>query len=171
MVLNNLKSACFYEYSVRSGYFWSKNHIFKENSQDCFEKSSMAVYGNHEEKTVKSLKRLMRKDNILGVFDISEFEELRNSGNKGNQVLEMIHYIAGSYPYMTLPNNFEQYNELFSLPGNSKLFYSINVGRAHYVLVNLSPFFDKSKKIEQNTINELVLNDLKQANYNRKTVP
>eukprot|EP00358_Blepharisma_japonicum_P003003 CAMPEP_0202952968 /NCGR_PEP_ID=MMETSP1395-20130829/42405_1 /ASSEMBLY_ACC=CAM_ASM_000871 /TAXON_ID=5961 /ORGANISM="Blepharisma japonicum, Strain Stock R1072" /LENGTH=150 /DNA_ID=CAMNT_0049664965 /DNA_START=23 /DNA_END=475 /DNA_ORIENTATION=+ len=97
----------------------------------------------------------------------------------GNQVQD----ITASIPYMTLPGNHEDadnmthYKIRFKMPYNeynqgTGLFYSFNIGPVHFVMLNTEVYYREAKNDIQAEIQlEWLKQDLETANLYRKKRP
>ncbi|OMJ65092.1 hypothetical protein SteCoe_39357 [Stentor coeruleus] len=105
-----------------------------------------------------------------------------NEGRVGDDWLNMIQPIAARIPYMGLPGNHEIFNNMshyinrFRLPATkdnqgTNLFYSFNLGPAHFVLINSEAYFYESLYPSIETHDNWLIKDLKQANLNRENIP
>lgn len=75
-----------------------------------------------------------------------------DNGSKGDTFLNEIQPLTSRYPYMVAPGNhesfrnFTHYKNRFAMPRNGAnegtgYFYSFDMGRAHFVVINTESFF------------------------------
>jgi acid phosphatase type 7 len=119
-------------------------------------------------------------DGLVHVGDIAyNLKDL--NGLNGDVFLNMVQPVASSMAYMVLPgnhehhHNFSQYIHRFSMPRNNEnqgtgLFYSFNLGPAHFVCINTDAYFYMNESSQSVQMNWLV-DDLKTANQNREKQP
>ncbi|CAG9322167.1 unnamed protein product [Blepharisma stoltei] len=103
-----------------------------------------------------------------------------NDGIVGDDFLNMIQSTAAIIPYMTLPGNHENahkmlhYRTRFNMPKNNYapegLFYSLNIGPAHFVFLNSEIYFGYQHDLE-NSQKLWLINDLTDANTHRNERP
>ncbi|VDM58162.1 unnamed protein product [Angiostrongylus costaricensis] len=102
-----------------------------------------------------------------------------DDGNVGDEFLRQIEPIAAYVPYMTAvgnhesASNFSHYINRFTMPNSEhNLFYSFDLGSAHFVFFSTEFYFytEYGWKQIQNQWNWLI-DDLMKANKNRATVP
>lgn len=182
---------CNYEYYVGSFLGWSAVYKFngRTHGPNDFQPTNLIIVadwgGGAQAVYTKNL--MLREvkfemvDAILHAGDIAyELGDL--DGMVGDAWFNMIQPIAARVPYMTLPGNHEternysQYINKYKMPktegnGNSGLFYSFNLGWAHYVMFNTEFFFGSDATSEAKTEINWLKNDLEEANKNRNEVP
>lgn len=96
-------------------------------------------------------------------------------GRRGDEFLRAIEPIASKLPYMVSQGNHESgpilphYYNRFQMPGNtSNLWYSFNVGLAHYIAFNTEPIFDSLTDLQAQQM-QFLENDLQ--NYDKQKYP
>lgn len=90
---------------------------------------------------------------------------------KGDIFLNSIQTFASSIPFMTTPgmrdsdNNFTYYEKMFQMTNNQKNgnFYSFNMGKAHFIQINMALFFITNTR-NQTLLTGWLKNDLEIAN-------
>lgn len=179
-----LESGCTYEYYVGSWLGYSETYSFNGRSpgQNDLEKTNILVVsdwgGGELAQYTKSLLlqqvKVTTVDAILHGGDIAyDLDDM--NGLIGDRWLNMIQPIAAKIPYMTLPGNhdtgrnYSHYSHKFKMPENeanqaSSLFYSFNIGRAHYIMLNTEVYFEDSAVNEVLTQNNWLKKDLAEAN-------
>ncbi|OMJ86406.1 hypothetical protein SteCoe_12060 [Stentor coeruleus] len=196
--ISELNEDCVYEYLVGLYSFWSELFIIKGKTPNYIHKT---VYNKTEEPVKFTIigdwgtgaqgqytERLLEKDldlrpvdGIIHLGDIA-YDLDSNNGEVGDEFLRMIQPIAARFPYMTLPGNHEyfknmtHYTNRFKMPRNNDnqgtgLFYSFNLGYAHFILINTEVYFRPKQLFGINTQDNWLVKDLKKANENREQVP
>eukprot|EP00359_Climacostomum_virens_P007149 CAMPEP_0204905838 /NCGR_PEP_ID=MMETSP1397-20131031/5644_1 /ASSEMBLY_ACC=CAM_ASM_000891 /TAXON_ID=49980 /ORGANISM="Climacostomum Climacostomum virens, Strain Stock W-24" /LENGTH=455 /DNA_ID=CAMNT_0052074773 /DNA_START=79 /DNA_END=1443 /DNA_ORIENTATION=- len=195
-VMTNITAGCFYEYKVGNHIFWSDLYTFsgrtpdyQEPYDDYTKPTSIVLFGDlGTGKNAQATKHLLYDEVNLGTFDhiihIGDFAyDLHDYwGEIGDKYLRMIEPVVAHYPYMTIPGNHENHNNVthykarFQMPNNGAnqgtgYFYSYNVGPAHIVLFNTEIILSNSHVNE--TLNELnwLKEDLAKANEERDLRP
>lgn len=186
-----VNASCVYEYYAGSWLGWSPIFQFSGRTPDNsdFRPTDMIVVadwgGGSEGQYTRDLllkqMKLRRFDAILHAGDMAyDLDEL--DGLVGDSWLNMVEPISARLPYMTLPGNHENfqnsshYKNRFIMPYNdanqgSGYFYSFNMGRAHYVMINTEIYLDNQFYAECMTQTNWLEQDLKQANKERKERP
>lgn len=173
-----------YIYHVGSQYGWSALYYFTTFKDGSNWSPRFAVYGDMGNKNAQSLGRLQQAtqkgefDMILHVGDMA-YNMADNNGIVGDQFMRQIEPIAAYIPYMTVPGNhenaynFSHYVNRFTMPGNNaNLFYSFDLGPAHFIGISNEFYFFTEFGWEQIPNQFAWLEkDLKKANANRKKVP
>uniref|UniRef100_A0A158P879 Metallophos domain-containing protein n=1 Tax=Angiostrongylus cantonensis TaxID=6313 RepID=A0A158P879_ANGCA len=151
--------------------------------------------GNQNGRSLAKLQRMAQDgdiDLVLHVGDIA-YNLDTDDGNVGDEFLRQIEPIAAYVPYMTAvgnhesASNFSHYINRFTMPDSEhNLFYSFDLGSAHFVFFSTEFYFytEYGWKQIQNQWNWLIddlmpflIKDakmssyLKKANKNRATVP
>ncbi|KAJ2944066.1 hypothetical protein O0L34_g8405 [Tuta absoluta] len=109
------------------------------------------------------------------------------NGTRGDKFMRMIEPVAANVPYMTTPGNhedrynFSHYKNRFTMPrqGNENMFYSFNIGLAHFIMVNTevyhieAPEEQSTKKSQFLTHYNWLVQDLEKATKkeNREKYP
>ena len=120
-------------------------------------------------------------DAVFHVGDIA-YDLGTDGGRVGDRFMDRIQMLAARVPYMTIPGDHEMfqiskdhYLHRFSNPGNTwpmrmdKLWYSLDIGKAHFISLSTEVFFMDTKNIY--TEIDWLVHDLEKANANRKKIP
>ena len=195
-ILKDLESRCFYEYKVGAGLYWSdtfqisgRTPDYSHTPPEISEKPATLVVlgdmgiGNWSDASRALLQDLSQTHQYDGLFHLGDIAyDLQDSkGKVGDRFLRDIQPIAGYSPYMVAPGNHEKkqnfthYKTRFRMPRhsasqNSNFFYSLDLGRAHIVVISTELYSsgDNNQVLsQQNWLRE----DLKQANGRRIQVP
>lgn len=186
-----MKPYCIYEYQVSnigeaSNIYKFSGRTPKDGINDAY---SLTVFGDlgigHVgNETIQLLLQQSTDKNTLGIMHVGDiaYDLYGDNGKTGDDYLRMIQPLAANIPYMTLPGNhemfqnFDHYKNRFYMPKsnmnkNSSLFYSIDLGPAHFIMLNTNAFvypdFEKEAKIQM----EWLIGDLELANQNRNQIP
>lgn len=182
---------CIYQYYAGSWLGWSPIYQFSgrtpdDNDLDPTDFIIVADWGGGSQgKSTKELllkqMRLMKFDAVLHAgdfaYDLDEFD-----GLVGDSWLNMIQPVSSKLPYMTLPGNHENfqnsshYKNRFIMPYNEAnqgtgFFYSFNMGRTHYVMIDTEIYLDDDSYAECMTQTNWLRKDLKRANEEREKRP
>ncbi|KAE9417406.1 hypothetical protein Angca_009148, partial [Angiostrongylus cantonensis] len=186
-VLTGLTPGTTYQYRVGSEYGWSAVYRFTALKPRSDGGYVIAVFGDLGNQNGRSLAKLQRMaqdgdiDLVLHVGDIA-YNLDTDDGNVGDEFLRQIEPIAAYVPYMTAvgnhevsknASNFSHYINRFTMPDSEhNLFYSFDLGSAHFVFFSTEFYFytEYGWKQIQNQWNWLI-DDLMKANKNRATVP
>ena len=170
---------------------WSDTYAFsgKTHHPEDFDETniiSLADWGggvpaSYTKKLMLEQMKLTKIDVILHggdfAYDLDDLE-----GMVGDAWFNMIQPVAANIPYMGIPGNHElakngtQFKNRFKLPVNEAnqgtgYFFSIKLGRAHYVLIDTEHYLDKDFADMATTQFNWLKNDLKEANENRSLRP
>ncbi|XP_076470599.1 acid phosphatase type 7-like [Babylonia areolata] len=185
--LTNLHKDTTYYYRPLSNNIGSGPFYFKTPFTDVNWSPRFLVYGDlgvHTH-TIPNLVDEALTGEYTAVIHAGDFAyNLKDSGGVvGDQFMELIEPIAAFLPYMTCPGNheidsdsFTHYNHRFSMPGSpwpmtdEKMWYSFNVGPAHFISYSSEVFFTRGGKFVQEQYDWLV-NDLREANKYRSQRP
>ena len=111
------------------------------------------ILGSYTKELLEKEIKLHKFDGIIHVGDIA-YDLDAKEGAIGDAWLNLVQPIAAVLPYMTLPGNhesgknFTHYKNRFKMPVNSanqgtSMFYSFNLGPAHFILFSTEQcFFD-----------------------------
>jgi hypothetical protein len=195
-IMTGLRSDCYYEYSVGNDLAWSDKHVVSgltpdyELPYDGLDRPfNLVVIGDlgadiNAQPTIDLLNEhaLMRNfDAIVHLGDFA-YELEDNWGEVGDIFFRNIEPLISNYPYMTLPGNHEEYmnythyRERFVMPHNGDnegtgYFYSLNVGRAHFVMLNTEVYLSADMKDSLQTQLNWLVKDLEKANQEREVRP
>jgi hypothetical protein len=159
--MSGLEKDCQYEYYVGSLFGSSDYFYFNGLTPDynkpyktLNETHSVLIYGDwgtgpNGMGTKEYLANITRGHNFDAVLHIGDFayDLHSDNGTVGDAWFREAEEIAGFYPYMTNPGNHEDhmnftaYKARFNMPVTEEnqgtdLFFSFNLGRAHYVMFN-----------------------------------
>ncbi|CAG0881669.1 unnamed protein product [Cyprideis torosa] len=151
--LKNLLPGGSYLYHVGSKEGWSSLFVMKVPLNGTNWSPRFAIYGDLGAENAQSLPRLQEEvqagmyDAIIHVGDFA-YDMDWDNGRVGDKFMRLIEPIAAYIPYMTAVGNheyaynFSHYKERFSMPSDSKnLFYSFNMGPAHFICVSTEVYF------------------------------
>jgi len=173
-----------YFYRVGSSYGWSNIFTFvglKERPEGGYK---YAVYGDMGNINARSLGKIQREaqdgdfDVILHVGDLA-YNLDTNDGAFGDEFMRQLEPAAAYVPYMTVVGNheasynFSHYVNRYTMPDSDhNLFYSFDLGTAHFIAFSTEFYFSTNYGWEQigNQWNWLI-KDLEKANANRAKVP
>jgi len=173
-----------YFYHVGSPLGWSSLYFFKTMPKGESWSPRLAMFGDMGARHSLSLPRL-QEDTQEGMYDAiihaGDFAYDLNSwhGDIGDMFMRQIQAIAAYVPYMTCPgnhdyqHNFSHYKTRFTMPGgNDNMFYSFNMGPAHFVSISTEFYFFIVYGTEQ-IVNQFkwLEADLAQANEDRHIRP
>ncbi|OMJ87157.1 hypothetical protein SteCoe_11156 [Stentor coeruleus] len=186
-----ISSDCIYEYYAGSYYGWSETYQFRGLSPGSknFDPIDMLLVADWGGGTVGQMsKNLILKqitldqiDGILHAGDLAyDLQDLE--GMVGDSYLNMIQPISARIPYMAIPGNHEHpdnythFKKRFNMPINEAnqgtgYFFSFDLGRAHFIMLNTEVIVDDDKAPEIYTEINWLKNDLKKANENRDERP
>jgi hypothetical protein len=144
-----------------------------------------AVFGDMGNYNARSLGRIQREsqngdfDAILHVGDMA-YNLDSSSGTVGDEFIRQIEPVAAYVPYMVSPGNhevggnFTHFVNRFTMPNtDTNLWYSYDIGDVHFISFSTEVYFfweDYGTEMLRNQWSWLI-NDLQQANKNRKNVP
>lgn len=196
-VIPYLKHACYYEYKISNSVFTTQAYIFSGRtpySSSSFDYDDLNYQptlliigdmgvGNWSEPT----RTLINKEAELGTFDAIvhlgdiAYDLDSKGGSVGNAYGKQIQDFTAIYPYMTLPGNHERagnfthYSNRYLMPENwasqnTSLYYSFNLGRAHFIFYNTELFFYGEVQ-QQDLMIQWLIEDLTEANQNREDIP
>ncbi|OMJ83790.1 hypothetical protein SteCoe_15198 [Stentor coeruleus] len=195
--IKKLKEKCIYEYVVGSSCFWSEVYSFNGRTP-FYNKSTTELEGNPADLIIIGdwgngvlgsytnylLQNEMQSRHIDGIIHMGDlaYDLPTNDGRVGDDWFNMIQPIAARIPYMCIPGNHEAFNNMSHFtnrlrmpvtPENqgTNLFYSFNLGPAHFTLINTEAYFDESLYPGIETHDNWLIKDLEQANLNREKVP
>ena len=185
------RKECVYQYYTGSWMGWSpvKHFSGRTHSDLDFGPTDIIILadwgggsqGQYTKKTLQNQVKLNKFDAILHLgdlaYDLDSFD-----GLVGDSWLRMIEPLTSTLPYMTLPGNHENWNNCshyknrFIMPYNEAnqgtgYFYSFNLGRAHYVMINTELYLDGDLHNEARTQTNWLREDLEAANIHRKERP
>ena len=185
------RKECVYEYYTGSWMGWGPVRHFsgRTHSDLDFAQTDIIVLadwgggsqGQYTKKTLQNQVKLNKFDAILHLgdlaYDLDSFD-----GLVGDSWLRMIEPLTSTLPYMTLPGNHENWNNCshyknrFIMPKNNAnqgtgYFYSFNLGRAHYIMLNTELYLDGDLHNEAQTQTNWLRKDLKEAQDKRKERP
>jgi acid phosphatase type 7 len=190
-LITNLSPSCTYQYKVANNETWSNVSTFSgrtPGSANDGASAKMLVIADWGTGTTGSLVlQYMASDILSNLYDglihagDIAYDLQDANGLNGDLFLNMIQPVASSMAYMVLPGNHErssnysQYRNRFYMPTNTAnqgtgLFYSFNIGPAHFVTLNTDAYFYMDAKSQQTQLNWLI-SDLQTANLNRNVRP
>ncbi|KAK8730487.1 hypothetical protein OTU49_008037 [Cherax quadricarinatus] len=155
VTLKTLQPNTTYFYHCGSPLGWSEIFFFKTWKNGTDWPVSVAMYGDMGAVNAQSLSRL-QEETQKGMYDaiihVGDFAYDMDSDNArvGDEFMRQIQPIAAYVPYMTCPGNHEQkynfsnYRARFSMPNyedTESLFYSWNMGKAHFIAVNTEAYY------------------------------
>jgi len=182
--ITDIKPGERYFYRVGSSYGWSNIFTFvglKERPEGGYK---YAVYGDLGNINARSLGKIQREaqdgdfDVILHVGDLA-YNLDTNDGAFGDEFMRQLEPAAAYVPYMTVVGNheanynFSHYVNRYTMPNTDhNLFYSFDLGAAHFIAFSTEFYFSTNYGWEQigNQWNWLI-KDLEKANANRAKVP
>uniref|UniRef100_A0AC35EW47 Purple acid phosphatase n=1 Tax=Panagrolaimus sp. PS1159 TaxID=55785 RepID=A0AC35EW47_9BILA len=137
--------------------------------------------GNINARSLGKIQRLAQDgdfDMILHVGDFAYNLDMKD-GTFGDVFMRQIEPAAAYVPYMTVVGNHEEkYNfthfvNRYTMPDSDhNLFYSFDIGKAHFIAFSTEFYFFLNYGTEQiRTQYEWIKKDLEKANKNRKNVP
>ncbi|PIC14601.1 hypothetical protein B9Z55_026855 [Caenorhabditis nigoni] len=175
-----------YYYHVGSEHGWSPIYFFtalkeRENDGGGY---IYAVYGDLGVENGRSLGTIQKMaqrgelDLVLHVGDFA-YNMDESNGETGDEFLRQIEPISAYIPYMAAVGNHEYFNNFthfvnrFTMPNSDhNLFYSYDLGPAHFVVFSTEFYFNLQWGYHQMKNQfEWLKEDLKKANENRKSVP
>lgn len=196
-VIKNLQKGCDYEYRISNAGIWSDTYRFRSKTPfyeypfttaDLNAETNIVIIGDMGTgptslPTRNLLREYAKKGLYDGLFHLGDIGYNLNDedGYIGSLYSNEIQDIAANAPYMTIPgnhekaNNFTDYSNRFIMPTNwasqdSSFYYSLNIGRAHFIALNTEVFFyDKKPQIK--LMLKWLEEDLQLANLHRKEVP
>mgnify|MGYP001052242537 FL=1 len=191
VVLQGLNPDCKYQYQVGNGWAWSDTYIFKGRTNGFIDENPMevVVFGDWgidatAEPSLDLLLELTQEHDLTAIMHTGDISYNLNylNGRYGDKFLEMVEPIATKHPYMTLPGNhdkagnYSHYKHRFRMPWNeynegTGYFYSLDLGRIHFVMLNTEVYLDKDKIDSANVQTEWLKKDLQSANENRQERP
>ena len=197
VILQDIYPECQYQYMIGAGVIWTQVRTFKvktpynlltPSETDLLSSASFLVVGDlgvgqSGEATRKSLFRF--RD--TGLWDaLIHLGDIAYNLESPQPYLDRVYFeelepLTSTFPYMVLPGNHElrhnytKYKADFRMPDNSasqgsSLYYSFNLGRAHFVTVSSDHFYSWSEEERLTHWNWLV-EDLQTANKHRDTAP
>jgi hypothetical protein len=186
-----VRNECVYEYYAGSWIGWTpKNHFSGRTPSDSDLRYTDIIIvadwgggsqGQYTKNTLENQLKLNKFDAILHAGDFAyDLDGL--DGLVGDSWLKMVEPLTSKLPFMTLPGNHENfqnsshYKNRFIMPYNeanegSGYFYSFNLGRAHYVMINTEIYLDGKFYNEAKTQTNWLRKDLKKASKQRKDRP
>ena len=186
-----VEKSCKYEYYVGSWYGWSDIYKFSGRTHDPKDLGPTNIVvvadwgGGSQGVFTKNLldKELKFKnaDVILHAGDIA-YDMFDLEGMVGDYWVNMVQPIAANYAYMTLPGNHEtdlnytHYRNKFIMPWTSDNegsghFYSFDIGRSHYIMLNSEVLIEEEYANQILTEMNWLKRDLAEANANREIRP
>ena len=180
--MTGLNLGALYAYRVGSEtYGWSQGFVFQAKRNFTADPlARLLVYGDlgigdQIEATVSRLKLetdSYKYDAVIHNGDIA-YDLNTNMGEYGDIFLRSLEPIASQLPYMVSQGNHESdlvlphYINRFQMPGNvSNLWYSFNVGKAHFIALNTEPVFDGLNETQELQM-QFLYNDLKSIDRNK----
>ncbi|VDL77482.1 unnamed protein product [Nippostrongylus brasiliensis] len=166
VLLTGLVPGKTYQYRVGSEYGWSALYRFTALTPRPDGGYEIAVFGDLGNQNARS----------LGDF---AYNMDTDDGRVGDEFFRQLEPIAAYVPYMTAVgnhesgSNFSHYANRFTMPNtDDNLFYSFDLGHAHFVIFSTEFYFSTEYGWNQiqNQWNWL-LQDLAEANNNRANVP
>jgi hypothetical protein len=173
--MSNLSLGGLYAYRVGSNiYGWSNQFVFQAKRNFTSEPlARLLIYGDLGigDQIQETVFRLLQEtdtykyDAVVHNGDIA-YDLNTQMGEYGDIFLRSLEPIASQLPYMVSQGNHESglvlphYINRFQMPGNvSNLWYSFNVGRAHFIAFNTEPVFDDLNETQELQM-EFLKNDL-----------
>lgn len=188
--MTEINEYCVYEYLVGLSIFWSEEFIIKgripyhihESFHNKTEDSATLIVigdlgtgqqGAYTKSLIEKDLDLRPVDGILHLGDIA-YDLDSDEGKVGDEFLRMIQPISARFPYITLPGNHEYfrnmtyYSNRFRMPVNDDnqgtgLFYSFNLGHAHFILINSDAYFRLKLNTSAITQGNWLIKDLKKS--------
>ncbi|CAI5450098.1 unnamed protein product [Caenorhabditis angaria] len=173
-------------YHVGSKHGWSPIFFFtplapRHSTGGGYE---FAVYGDlgvENGRSLGAIQKLAQIGEIDMVLHVGDFAYNMNeeNGETGDEFMRQIEPIAAYVPYMVAVGNHENFNNFthyvnrFNMPNSEhNLYYSFNVGPAHFLVFSTEFYFYTEYGYHQiETQFKFLKSDLKAANLNRKSVP
>ncbi|WKY10353.1 hypothetical protein Q1695_002588 [Nippostrongylus brasiliensis] len=184
VLLTGLVPGKTYQYRVGSEYGWSALYRFTALTPRPGGGYEIAVFGDLGNQNARSLGKLQRMaqdgdiDMVMHVGDFA-YNMDTDDGRVGDEFFRQLEPIAAYVPYMTAVgnhesgSNFSHYANRFTMPNtDDNLFYSFDLGHAHFVIFSTEFYFSTEYGWNQiqNQWNWLI-QDLAEANNNRANVP
>ena len=195
-VMTNIRPECTYEYMVGTTLLWSDTYYFKGTTPDYnkpYEQLEMETdvlifgdwgigpMGKETSIMMNNFAEMRLFDAVLHIGDMS-YDLHDYNGRTGDIWNNEKQPISANFPYMVIPGNHEDYNnatiykDRYEMPENyandgEPLFYSFNLGLAHYVLYNTEIYFGTYDEGAQQTQYNWLKADLEQANLERDERP
>ncbi|CAI4222855.1 unnamed protein product [Auanema sp. JU1783] len=184
--LENLVPGETYKYRVGSTYGWSAIYYFTPLDENQREEGGFAYavfgdLGNENARSLGKLQKMAQDGDIDAVLHVGDFAYNMDSdnGKVGDEFNRQIEPVAAYVPYMTAvgnhenEGNFTHYVNRFTMPNSDhNLYYSFDIGPAHFIVFSTEFYFFTQYGYEQIRKQwRFLLNDLQQANANRKKVP
>ncbi|KAK3102068.1 hypothetical protein FSP39_008520, partial [Pinctada imbricata] len=185
-VLKDLHPGQKYFYAVRGKDDRSVSEQFSFTVPNPAKPVSVMVYGDMGTKStglpyIVYESKQKHYDAVFHVGDVA-YDLGTNGGKIGDKFLDRIQMLSAHVPYMTIPgdhdlfpNSKTHYLHRFSHPSSpwpmssDKLWYSLDIGKAHFVCLSTEVFFSDTKNIY--TEMDWLVKDLENANANRKKIP
>lgn len=185
--LSNLQMNTTYFYRPLSNNIGSGPFFFKTHQTNVNWSPHFLVFGDlgvHTE-SIPTLVDEALKGQYTALIHAGDFAyNLKdNNGLVGDEFMEKIQPVAAFLPYMTCPGNHEidsdtfvHYRHRFSMPGSpwpmtmDKLWYSFNVGPAHFISYSSEVFFTRGGGFAKTQF-EWLVDDLRKANKERTKRP
>jgi hypothetical protein len=196
-LIQDTNPRCIYEYLVSNGifsretkFFYGRTPYYEEpfDIEDLNYQPRVILIGdmgvgNYSQYT----RKMMNEEAQTGSYDFSihlgdiAYDLDSYGGEIANRYMKDIESFASEFPYMTAPGNhehsrnFTDYMNRFYMPRNwasqdSSFYYSFNFGRAHFIIFSTETIFFNSNEVQELQYKWLI-EDLEQANKNRKEVP
>uniref|UniRef100_A0A7E4ZQ38 Purple acid phosphatase n=1 Tax=Panagrellus redivivus TaxID=6233 RepID=A0A7E4ZQ38_PANRE len=181
-VMTGIKPGKAYIYRVGSEYGISNMFTFtglKERPEGGYRYGFFGDMGNINARALGAIQKVSQDGEIDVVLHVGDFAYNMdvNDGSFGDEFMRQIEPSAAYVPYMTVPGNheyaynFSHYVNRFTMPNtNDNLFYSFDLGPAHFIGFSTEFYFSSVLESVQTQWNWLI-QDLKKANENRKNVP
>ena len=193
VIIRDLNPRCMYEYQVGTGLLWSP--LSQVSGRTPFYRShgdrkpaKLAVVADlglssDSENTKTALRSYLNRHQVDAVIHAGDIAyALDDHGGKvGDEYLQSMDGIINTCPYMVLPgnheaaNNFTHYKWRFRMPVSeanqgTNLFYSFNLGSAHFVALNTEIWAYNSLEAAETMTNWLI-SDLTKAAMRRSEIP
>ena len=154
-----------------------------ENTTQKFVFVGMMDNSSRSQNTFTKLNKLAANNSVNNSIDMiiylgdMAFDLQDNDYNKSDVFLKSLESFASFIPFMTTPgireknNNFEYYRSLFRMVSDSKNgdFYSYNVGKVHFIQINMALFFNADSK-NQTLLTGWLENDLAAASIRENRI-
>ncbi|XP_060062934.1 acid phosphatase type 7-like [Ylistrum balloti] len=184
VALQGLIPGCLYFYNVGGDIQSQRSNFFSFRVPFKYEPHTYMVFGDLGTKSanLQFLVHESRARNYSAIFHVGDIAyDLGSDGGKvGDKFLNLIQLMSANTPYMTVPGDHDlfkddEYRYRFSNPNADwpmqmeQLWYSINMGKTHFVCISTEVFFSDERNVER--FMKWLQHDLTKANDNRSNFP
>lgn len=184
VALHGLTPGSMYIYNVGGDIVSLRSNFFSFRIPFKYEPHTYMVFGDLGTKSanIQFLVHESKARNYSAIFHVGDIAyDLGSDGGKvGDKYLNSIQLMSANTPYMTVPGDHDlfeddQYRYRFSNPNAEwpmkmeQLWYSINMGKTHFVCISTEVFFTDKRNVER--FMKWLQHDLTKANDNRSNFP